>query len=143
MTERLMSQNSKEFNLHDCRAASAEIDGSTLIFFFPDGIQRNDGKGEWTKTGNARVELELNPNYGGMIQVIEEKDNRLILEEHSLEYMIDKINSVEWEVEFLYEFHGYKEVLYTCEIHLANAPYFIRGQIFINISKDITYRWNQ
>ena len=75
--------------------------------------------------------------------MIDEKDNKLRVEEHSLEYMVDMINIGEWELEFLYEYYGYKEVMYTCEIHLAKEPYFIKGQIFINISKEITYRWNQ
>ena len=146
MTENIHYDNTStaidKFSLHDSRAVFASFENEKLIFCFEDGIYYADYSDDWPNTGKAEVEFTIDLARGITVYQFVESDKQTIRKEIDLKLLIDRINSREWELEFLYRYDGYKEILYKCWIWENESPMTFECELWISTKEDTVFRWN-
>ena len=136
------STNKSDFSLHDCRATSVELINDRLIFRFPDGIFFFEYSDDWPNTGKAEVEFRVDSMRGVTFYLFVESDGQTIRKECTLEQLIDKINTNEWELEFAYRYDGYEEVLYKCWIWRNHEPWTYECELWVGTKENTVFRWD-
>ena len=137
------STDKERFSLHDCRATSAERIGERLIFRFPDGIFCADYSKDWPNTGKAEVEFVIDPQRGVCLDLFEDSEGKTVRRQYTLEQLTEKINRGEWELEFLYRYDGYEEVLYLGYIWTTDASGTYECELWIGTKENTVFRWDE
>lgn len=136
-------------SLHDCRATSMSVQEHALLFHFDDGFwvsptDKRNPFGNIVRTDKSEIQLvrfEVSD-----IHIFKEVRvfHRMVSTKRvsfSLEKLMANINSGKWELEFVYEYHAHKGVLYQCWIWMKQPPYHMECQIVIDC-EEIEYHWN-
>ncbi len=136
------SSTAKEnFSLHDCRATVADLKGNVLTFYFPEGIFYNEYEDCWPNTGPAAVKYVVEYLDEVTFYLFEERLCQKTVKEYTIQQLIEKINSQQWQLEFLYRYDGYREVMYTVDVWFNKKPWSYQGQLFIRNTSE-TFFWN-
>lgn len=143
------NNSDKIISLHDCRATRMIVESDSLFLEYEDGFwclptNKNNSSDNAFRTDLSQIEISKFEIQN--IYLFNEKRlfGRLISTKRidiSLEMLTQKINSGQWQLEFLYEYHGFNEVLYHCWIWMNKKPYHKECQITI-MYNDIKYLWN-
>jgi hypothetical protein len=141
MNYEFTSNNKDCFSLHDCRAVHVEIKDSCLTLYFPEGIFYSEYEDCWPNTGSAAVEYVFDDPEDIRFYLFKGKKKKKTVKEYSLKKLADKINSKKWQLEFLYRYDGYQEVVYTVSVWFNKKPWSYAGQIFIR-NEGETFSWN-
>ncbi len=141
MTYKYKSTDQKCFSLHDCRATRAELKENVLILYFPEGIFYRHYDDFWPNTGSGAVKYVIEHLDEVTFYLFEKRLNQRVVREYTIRQLVDKINSKQWQLEFLYRYDGYKEVMYTVEVWFNKKTYSYEGQLFIKNTKE-TFMWN-
>ena len=132
----------ERFSLHDCRAVSAELVEDRLIFVFPGGIFCADYGKDWPNTGAAAVEFALDPQRGSRVYLFRESGEETVRECLALETLTGKLNAGEWELEFLFRYDGYGEILYICYIWGLREPGCFEAHLSLGVKDAPVFRWD-
>lgn len=132
------NRNPEHFSLHDCHAESAEYDNESLTFFFPEGFYYAAYGKDWPNTGDAAVSFKTNDAY---LYLFVQKDGQTIREEYTVDQLVDKVNRKEWDLEFLYRYDRYKEIMFYGWVWINCKPFHHEFQLFVETDEE-TYRWN-
>ena len=140
--------------LHDCRADSVRVDGSDLVFDFPDGFWIAPVSGHIdcdrpVKTGAAQL------CFRGVFQEDPFDDidvykttcvfgKPVFCRRVQLKYptFLKMFQSEKYELEFTAEYHMSISSLYQCRIRKKNAGVDAECQFGVT-AKSIEYRWNE
>ncbi len=141
MNYQFKSTNKDLFSLHDCEATSAKLEDDKLTFYFPKGIFYCEYGDYWPNTAKAALEFEVEYLDEITFYLFKEKSKKRIVKEYTIEEVIEKINKKKWQIEFLYRYDGYNEVMYTVMVWFNKKPYSYEGQIFIR-NKSETYYYD-
>ena len=136
------STEKDRFSLHDCRATSASLRDDQLVFIFPDGIFFEEYSNDWPNTGKAEVEFTIDLLRGITVYQFIESDKQTIRTELDIKLLIEKINSKEWELEFLYRYDGYQQILYECWIWENIGTQTYECELWIGTKTDAVFRWD-
>ena len=136
------SSDKEKFSLHDCRATSVELINDHLIFRLPDGFYCADHSKDWPNSGKAEIEFIIDPMRGVYLNLFVESDGQTIRKKYTIEQMVERINSQEWELEFAYRYDGYEEVLYNCWVWIKQAPWSYEAELWIGTKEDTIFRWD-
>ena len=132
----------ERFSLHDCRAVSAELVEDRLTFTFPGGIFCADYGKDWPNTGAAAVEFALDPQRGSHVDLFRESGEETVRECLALEALTGKLNAGEWELEFLFRYDGYGEILYICYIWGLREPGCFEAHLSLGVKDAPVFRWD-
>ncbi len=135
------STDKKCFSLHDCKATEADLKDNVLTFYFPEGIFYHEYADFWPNTGSGAVEYFIEYLDEVTFYLFEKSLNQKVVKEYNVSQLVDKINSKKWQLEFLYRYDGYKEVMFTVMVWFNRKPYSYEGQLFIRNVKE-TFMWN-
>lgn len=129
----------KNISLHDCRATQMRIDGHDLYFKFDDGFwiiadTENNTNRETLKTDKSQLKIR-NYDISDLYVFKEIRLFRRLISTHrvrlSLEKLAANINKGKWELEFIYEYHSFHSVLFSCWIWSKSKPYHRECQLII------------
>lgn len=142
--------NGEFISLHDCRATKASLENNILSLYFSEGIDidaahPDNPYQQSAYTGEARLDFQLlyQPDAAVTIYIFtEESDTRDIREFCELSQFLNDINNGRYELEFLYTYHAYQTVLYTCWLWMEEPPYHKECYLFISV-KQTDYYWNE
>lgn len=139
----------EKMTLHDCIATKIEIDGQDLLIDFPDGIwlmgkTKLNPNEETMRTDAARLRFE---NFE-LDSLFLYKEFRLFRKtlftrrvDVDLDTLMRKINSGEWELEFLYTYRCYRWRLYNSCIWRKKGC-VLESQLTIECD-DVIVCWNK
>lgn len=142
MSYAFTSTDRDRFSLHDCRAKMTKIGADTLTFSFPDGIFCADYGRDWPNTGAAEVVFPLDARRGSHVFLFRESDGLTVRECVTLGELAEKINGGGWELEFLYRYDGYGEILYTGCLWNLREPGHLDAQLFIGVGDETVFHWD-
>ncbi len=142
MEYRYSGTDKDRFSLHDCRASSAKLTDKSLIFIFPDGIFYDEYSNDWPNTGKVEVEFVIDKMRGVSVYVFVNEKWQTIRKEYTLEQLIEKINTGEWELEFAYRYDGYEEILYKCWIWEKGEPWTYECELWIGTKENVVFRFD-
>lgn len=142
MQYEFLSSDKDKFSLHDCFSTSVELIDKRLIFKLPDGFFFQDYSKDWPNSGKAEVEFTIDPERGVWLNLFVDSEGQTIRKEYTLDQLVEKINSQEWELEFAYRYDGYEEVLYRCWIWIKQAPWSYEAELWIGTKENTVFRWN-
>ena len=135
------SDEKEAFSLHDCRAKSASFEDGRLTFFFPDGIFWTGYGRDWPNTGPAAAAFDVSSPDDVRFYLFTERDGETVRERVPAEELIGGIIAGAWELEFLYRYDGYRDLLYLCEVWQSCEPYSRQAQLFIGTDRAVFF-WN-
>ena len=113
-----------------------------MVFIFPDGIFFEEYSNDWPNTGKAEVEFTIDLLRGITVYQFIESDKQTIRTELDIKLLIEKINSKEWELEFLYRYDGYQQILYECWIWENIGTQTYECELWIGTKTDAVFRWD-
>ena len=125
----------QSYSLHDCRATRMELSGSTLSFFFEDGLFLLPAEGgEVQRSGPARLDIPiLDMDIDGIsVCIYSPHRGRVVRREWEAGNFIDAVNDGSFEVEFLTEYTAYRSLLYRCTLWVNTPPYHHDCDIELN-----------
>ncbi len=136
-------------SLHDCRATAMAIHENDLLFTFDDGfwVSFEDERNPFNNTVRTdKSEVQIVHFDVPDIYIFKELRifRRLVSTKRiclSVEQLMANINCGKWELEFIYEYHSDRGVLYQCWIWMNHAPFHIECQIALDCDKTV-YHWN-
>lgn len=147
-TYKHVEDGSEFISLHDCLANSIAIDEKKISFNFVDGfwITPNHPWGnpsETTRTDHSCVDFHLNGTLEDISISVFRKNilRRTIREIWTIQRLADCVNKQIAQIEFLYQFKNYNEMLFECMLHFDRRPYFCDCQIKIPTLRAV-YKWN-
>ena len=125
----------QSYSLHDCRATRMELAGSTLSFYFENGVFLLPAEGsEVQRSGPARLDIPiLDMDIDGIsIYIYSPHRGRVVRREWEAGNFIDAVNDGSFEVEFLTEYTAYRSLLYRCTLWFNTPPYHHDCDIELN-----------
>jgi len=135
-------------SLHDCRANRLNLNSERLEFTFDIGFTLTpqtelNAQNRCVDTGRAALVFT-----GAEAEFYLYREHRLFRrtvvttrKTLSMNQLADKLNSGEWELEFIHEYFGYNSAFYACCIWQKCKPWSIECQLDI-YCKQIEYFWN-
>ena len=138
----MKSADRDRFSLHDCRAKRIRCEDGKLTFCFPDGIWCADYGEDWPNTGKASVSYRIDPMREVTIYLFRMEEGKTIREECTVEELIEKVNSRQWELEFAYCYYGYGEVFHSCWIWQEEEPCSLETQLFIGTKETEVFEYD-
>ena len=137
-------------SLHDCIAEKITVKNNVLSFYFPKGFwvtneYDKNKSNDVVCTDVSQVDYNIIDEEYDSICVYAFKKGitgKIVRKQWPVEDLIKKVNSGKYRIEFLYNYKGYKDILYKCWLWFDKYPYHIEIQIELPIN-NITYRWNE
>ena len=141
-------------SLHDCKATTITIDGSDLIFDFPDGFWITPASNHI----NHHCPVKTGPAQLCIHEIFEESPFDSI-DIYKTTYIFAKpvfcrrlrpchsaflkmFQSGKYDLEFITEYHASISSLYQCFIWKKNSGVYAECQLELT-AKSIEYRWNE
>jgi len=94
-----------------------------------------------TNTAEVRFCLEFGDESDTNIYVFEEKFGKTIRKEWKLSKLLERVNSKNYTLEFLYQYKGYNSIIIECWLWSDKKPYHRECELKLSI-KDVKYYWN-
>ena len=138
--------------LHDCYATAITVIDENLNLEFADGFwivgnSKYNSHEETLRTDLSHLQF-TNCDFED-INISLFKDYRLfrnslftIKKNLSLEELYTKVNSGQWNLEFIEEYYAYSSALFQCAIHTEYKPYYYDCQIEIGRYDEMVYYWD-
>ena len=137
--------------LHDCRADTISLSENTLTFHFSDGFwisseHAHNHLGQTVRTDPAEVRFRLceDEMCGDVVKLhvfTEKKHGKAIRKTWNLKKLMKKINSGQYQLEFMYVYKGYLTVLYDCLLWSKKKPWFRECELRIP-TEHADFCWN-
>ncbi|MBQ8687827.1 MAG: hypothetical protein IJ512_04680 [Ruminococcus sp.] len=150
MTWKHNTSDGSGISLHDCRATHAYIENGALVLEFENGFwmtadSRFNPYGVTCRTDTSQLRI-----CKFDIQDIYLFDEIRLLRRHigtlrksiPIEKLLENINCGKWQLEFLYEYHAWRRVLFECMIWFDKRPYSKACQLSV-CCDEMRYFWNR
>lgn len=147
---KFVDNQDEHISLHDCRANGISLGDGVLSFVFDNGFWigadhtlNPHGEPMYTDKSEVRFHLLYNDiNNDITIYIFTNEGEKTFREELSLDEFVKMINSGSAEIEFLYEYKGYRDVIFECWLWFEEEPYHKECVLIIS-TDDIKYCWNE